>query len=414
MKVTSKTPIRPRTLLPLAAALALGLSACGGGGGGVSSGTANFALTDAPVCNGLQSVVVTVTALQLIGQSATYSLTFPKPVQIDLTTLTNGTTLSLGNISVPAGTYQQLRLILAANTGNGGSYANYVVPTGSTTPSPLTTPSAQHSGYKINGQFTVAANGQVNLTVDFNACRSVVLAGNSGQYILKPVLNLVDDEQSGSITGYLPTADAGAIVMAEDNQGHILKTTVAVAGAASTDPSTFTLAPLPASSTGYNVVIAPPAPSSATPNPNIAPDVVLSVPVTVGQVTTLGSSSSPLPTLGLTSTQDATYSGTINLAQEADTLIVAQEPLNSATISIAQTNGVESTSSTTTQSYAMVLPAVAPNVASYTNGALTFAQSSSAPTITIQAYASDGESGSASNGSITLSGSSDTTFETDH
>ncbi|MHB0922177.1 MAG: hypothetical protein ACYC22_14590, partial [Thiomonas delicata] len=205
----------------------------------------------------------------------------------------------------------------------------------------------------------------------------------------------------------------GAVVMAEDSQGHILKTTVAAAGAASTDPSTFTLGPLPASSTGYNVVIAPPAPSSGTPNPNIAPDVVLSVPVTVGQVTTLGSSSSPLPTL--TSTQDATYSGTINLAQEADTLIVAQEPLNSATISIAQTNGVESTSSTTTESYAMVLPTVAPNVASYSSGTLTFTQSSTAPAITIQAYASDGESGTAaSGGSITLSGSSDTTFEMDH
>ncbi|MCI4439721.1 DUF4382 domain-containing protein [Tibeticola sp.] len=414
MKIISKTLMRPRTLLPLAAALAFGLSACGGGGGGVSSGTANFALTDAPVCNGLQNVFVTVTAIELIGQSGTYSLTLPKPVQVNLTTLTNGAKLFLGSISVPAGTYQQLRLILAANTGNGGSYANYVVPTGSTTQVPLTTPSAQQSGYKINGQFTVAANGQVNLTIDFNACRSVVMAGKSGQYILKPVLNLVDDEQSGSITGYLPTAAAGAVVMAEDNQGHIVKTTVAAAGAASTDPSTFTLAPLPANSTGYNVVIAPPAPSSGTPSPNIAPNVVLSVPVTVGQVTTLGSSSSPLPTI--TSTQDATYSGTITLEQEADTLIVAQESLNSVTISIAQTNGVESTSSTTTKSYAMVLPTVAPNVASYTSGALKFTQSSTAPAITIQAYASDGESGNttAANGPIRLSGSSDTTFEMNH
>jgi len=96
-------------------------------------------------------------------------------------------------------------------------------------------------------------------------------------------------------------------------------------------------------------------------------------------------------------------------------MIVAQEPLNSATISIAQTNGVESTSSTTTESYAMVLPTVAPNVASYTSGALPFTQSSTAPAITIQAYASDGESGTAaSGGSITLFGSADTTFGMDH
>ena len=413
MNLASKIHVSPRLLTPLAASLALGLSACGGGGGGTPSGNANFALTDAPVCNGLQSVVVTVDAIELIGASGTYTLSLPKPVQIDLTTLTNGTSLPLGAIRVPAGTYLQLRLMLASNTGNAQPLANYVLPVGSTTQQPLSTPSAQQSGYKINGQFTVAANGQVNLTVDFNACRSVVVAGNSGKYILKPVLNLSDDDESGSISGYVPAADAGAVVMAEDAQGHVLKTTVAAVASGTSAAAGFTLAPLPASSGGYNVVIAPPVPATqVSPSPNFAPDVVLGVPVQVGQATTLGTAAAPLPVVA--SAQDAYFSGTINLPAPADTLVVAQEALSSTTtISIAQTNGVE-TSSPTVQDYAMDLPTAAPNVASYSAASLDFVQGA-APAITIRAFASDGASGTAAaDGSITLAGESDDTFDVDH
>ncbi len=416
MNISSRMPLRPRVLSPLAAALTLSLSACGGGGGGGTPvGTASFQLTDAPVCANFQSVVVTVDAIQLIGATATHSLTLPQPLQVTLTDLVNGSTLSLGKVSVPAGTYQQLRLILAPNQGNGATPANYVLLDGSTTPTPLSTPSAQQSGYKINGQFTVTANGQVNLTVDFNACRSVVVAGNSGQYILKPVLNLTDDDQSGSISGYLPAADAGAMVMAEDNAGHILKTTLATAPSTTSTYASFTLAPLPASTTGYNVVMAPPAPSTAvTPQPNFAPEVVLGVPVSAGQDTALGTSASPLAVAG---NSDAFYNGTITLPSPADTLVVAQEALNSTTtISIAQANGVE-TSSSTTQTYAMELPTAAPTVANYSTSALSFTQSTTAPTLSITAYDSEGASGSTTtmtNAALTLSGTGDDTFDADH
>lgn len=416
MNMSLPRSLRPRRLAPLAACLALGLSACGGGGG-PSTGTANLSLTDAPICSDLESVVVTVRAIELVGDSGTFTLTLPTPQMIDLTSLVNGTTLPLGSITVPAGTYQQLRLLLVSNTGNSQPYANYVVPSGTTNKQPLTTPSAQQSGYKINGQFTVTANGQVNLTVDFNACRSVVLAGNSGQYILKPVLNLTDDDESGSIAGDLPAADAGAVVMAEDDLGHILKTTVAAAGSSGSAPSTFSLDPLPASSTGYNVVIAPPAPTTnVTPSPNFAPDVILGVPVSAGLVTALGSTASPLPVIATTT--DAFFSGTLTLPTASDALVVAQEPVGSTTtISIAESNGVE-TSSSTTQDYAMELPTAAPNVAPYSASGLVFAQSGTTPTITIMAYDSDGASGSdvpgGSGGSITLTGSSDDTYDADH
>ncbi len=364
---------------------------------------------------------MTVTGIQLIGPSGTYALSMTTPMQVDLATLTNGQTLALGNISVPAGTYQQVRLILASNNGNGPNLANYVIDSADI-PHPLTTPSAQQSGYKINGQFTVAANGQANLVVDFNACRSVVMAGNSGKYILKPVLNLVDDEQAGSITGFLPAVDVGAVVMAEDSQGHILKTTFAAPGATAGDPWTFTLAPLPASSTGYNVVIAPPSTlvsASTTLSPNFAPDVILNVPVAAGApATVLGTQAQPLQVFD-SNAIDQTYTGSVTLSAEADTLFVAQETLpgGGPVISIAQINGVENDSKPLTDSYTLTVPTVAPYVGTF-GSSITLQQLASAPQVTIQSYASDGEYGSTNQygsmsqpATITISGTSDTTFE---
>ena len=399
--------------------LVLSLSACGGGGGGGAGvvapsgpGSASFKMTDAPVCAGLQSVFVTVTGIQLNGPSGPFSLTLAQPQLIDLSTLTNGAALPLGSISVPAGTYQQLALILASNTGNNPTQlANYVVTaTGATIA--LTTPSAQQSGYKINGQFTVAPGSATTLTVDFNACRSVVVAGNSGKYILKPVLNLIDDDTSGSITGYLPSVDAGALVMAEDNMGNIIKTTVAVAGASNVAPATFTLGPLPALSTGYSVVIAPPQPAVSTPiSPNFIPYVISSVPVVAGSVPTiLGSANLPLP-IAATVPNDQVYSGSI--ATSADTLIVAQETLaNGNLVSIGEVNGVEESG---TDTYSLTVPSDGLYVASYQSSGFQFNQAPTTP-ITVHIYGSDGGDATASvnGGTITLSGTSDPTFQTDN
>jgi hypothetical protein len=51
------------------------------------------------------------------------------PQRIDLLTLTNGTLLPLGQTEVPAGSYTQMRLVLAANTASN-PLANAIKPTG--------------------------------------------------------------------------------------------------------------------------------------------------------------------------------------------------------------------------------------------------------------------------------------------
>jgi len=58
----------------------------------------------------------------------------------------------------------------------------------------LDTPSAQQSGLKQKHGFDVEANTEADLVLDFDACRSIVKAGNSGnsgKYNLKPVITVM-------------------------------------------------------------------------------------------------------------------------------------------------------------------------------------------------------------------------------
>lgn len=367
------------------------LASCGGGGAGaLSSGLASFSLIDAPACSTVSDVYVTVTGVQLVGEQGTYTMTLPTPQPVDLVTLTNTHSLNLGQISAPAGTYQRVNLLLAP-TGNSAPYANYVVVSG--TNYPLTIPSGAQSGFKINGEFNLTANGQANLTVDFNACRSVVVAGSSGQYILKPVLNLFDDGATGGVSGVVQTAPStptpGAVVMVENpTTGQVIRSTVTAAD------GSFSLPFLPAG-TAYEVVISSPA-GTTTPMPNLQSSVVTGVPVQAGTTTSLGSI-----TVATAST-DTTYSGTIALTNDDSTsavVVVAEVSLsgsNAGLVTLMETNARQG-SSNSQETYDMVLPGAYPEsiqVAAYsTTLPLVFTTASSLP-VTIGAYAENGSSGS--------------------
>ena len=64
------------------------------------------------------------------------------------------------------------------------------MPTGGTETA-LTTPSGQQSGLKMNVDIDVAADKVADVVLDFDACKSVVKRGNSGQYNLKPVIAVI-------------------------------------------------------------------------------------------------------------------------------------------------------------------------------------------------------------------------------
>ncbi len=189
--------MKPFSLRLIAGALAAAsLAACGGGGDSTPTptptpppspqmGTLGVSLTDAPSC-GFDAVNVTVAKVR-VNQSATASdtdggwtdIVLSPARKINLLNLTNGTLDALGTTSLTAGSYNQVRLVLDPNTGNG--LANSVVPTGTTTEQPLDTPSAVQSGIKLGHQFDVAAGQRVDLVLDFDACKSVLTKGN-GKY----------------------------------------------------------------------------------------------------------------------------------------------------------------------------------------------------------------------------------------
>ncbi|CAG2155909.1 hypothetical protein D3C87_1192010 [compost metagenome] len=335
-------------------ALSLGgavlLAACGGGGGddpptpGPANGTLRVQMTDAPAC-GYDHVYVTVNRVRVNGSpdaddngSGWVDIPVSPAQRIDLLSLTNGVLATLGQTALPAGNYQQIRLVLSPNSGN--ALSNSVVPTGGTETA-LDTPSAAQSGYKIIRPFTVAPDTLTDLILDFDACKSVVPRGNGG-YNLKPVVTALPVVVSGKVSGALTPAQAGATVYAERG-GLVVKSTVADAN------GNFVLSPIEQSTSSGNVDVVIVPTGRAT-------GIVRSVPVVAGSNTVVSTQGAPID---LPVSTIRTASGTVSPAS-------AQASLRA----IQNTSGQNFTISTTfanvtSGAYSMALPAAAPMVGTY-------------------------------------------------
>src|SRR5690606_12276221 len=117
----------------------------------------------------------------------------------DLLDYMNGALIDLGQTSVPAGSYSKLRLVLEANSGASANRNWVVLSSAPGVKVPLKTPSGQTSGLKINVGLDVQPNGLTDVVLDFDACKSVVMAGSSGQYLLKPVLRALQRVETGVV-----------------------------------------------------------------------------------------------------------------------------------------------------------------------------------------------------------------------
>lgn len=110
----------------------------------------------------------------------------------DLLELTGGVNVLLvDDFEVLSGDLNQIRLVL----GNDNS----VVIDGQTFP--LNTPSAQQSGLKIQVNATLLPNIAYTFLLDFDVDESIVIAGNSGNINLKPVIRASVEASSGTISG---------------------------------------------------------------------------------------------------------------------------------------------------------------------------------------------------------------------
>jgi hypothetical protein len=364
------------------------IAGCGSdGGGSTQPGTVGVSMTDAPAC-GYDEVNVTVSKVR-VHQSGSADdkaagwtdITLDPPRTINLLNLNDPTKLnfaleSLGETSLGAGHYTQLRLVLEDNNGNQPS-ANWIVLTGQnpTNKIPLETPSAIRSGVKLIHQFTVNSGQRVDLLLDFDACKSIVRTG-SGKYILKPVIKVIPFALNG-IEGFVDKQSfvnqslLGKNIMASAQfNGEIVRATVV-----NTDTGKFFLAHLDPGN-DYDVVIT--ADDHATA-------VIVGVPVSPApSITTISTSVAPFPLQ--TSTFQA-IDGTVTLkpddpANDDGTVIVAaKQTLNPGpTVTVKSQVATVKTDTPATigdYGYNMALPIGAPSRGLY--GALPITLSATVP-----------------------------------
>lgn len=368
-----------------------------------SAAMVNVHISDPATCAAPQGefshVFVTITDV-LIHQSATAAASDAgwvdlspnlksAPMQVDLLGLASNQCFlaSLGSIGIQPGNYQQIRVILAANSasvaGNQcGSTANCVMLTSdpANTPHPLLLSSEAQTGIKIpsgqiaGGQFSIAAGETKDLNIDFNACASIVSQGN-GQFRLKPVLHAGEVSiTSVSINGTVldsvtrqPVAGGSTVVALEqkdsNNVDRVIMETVAAAN------GNFVFCPVSAGT--YDVVITAIDGSgkayAATVITGVQPGNGLgNVPITAaalpasiqGQITSTTGSVGTAADITLSALQPIT----VNSATLLVTTPLPQFPSATATLSTAAGT---CPSATDCVSYALSVPAANPSVGAF-------------------------------------------------
>lgn len=183
-----------------------------------TKGTLTLSITDAPIdMTNVTGVYITVNEIQ-INKSGSDWVTFDGftgPQTFNILELTNGESALMGSIEFEAGTYNQIRFILDAPTVTGGNPSNpgcYITFTDAPD-QPLFVPSGGESGWKAIGAFKVPQNGDVAITADFDARKSVMKQGNNDFYILKPTIRLIVDGQAGKITGAVTNIPEGVDIV---------------------------------------------------------------------------------------------------------------------------------------------------------------------------------------------------------
>ena len=363
--------------------LAAFLVACGSsdnGGSAAAPGSMSVSLTDAPAC-GFDEVNVTVSKVRVHQSSSADDKTagwtdinLDPPRKINLLDFNDPTqpihVQPLGLTPLEPGHYTQLRLVLVANSNNPNQpLANSVVLSGTNNEIPLDTPSGIQSGIKLINQFDVASGQRVDLLLDFDACKSIVLTGN-GTYKLKPVIKVIPFVLNG-INGFIDKTLSNVRVSAQQNANIVRETVM------NTQTGEFFLAHLDPGN--YDVVITA---------DNHATAVISGVPVSSNtSITTISTSGAPF-SLANSPTQGVT--GTVTLLNppddDATVIVAAKQTLNPGpTVTVrSQVAALIAGNPIGDYSYTLTLPTGAPSLAAF--GALPITPTASAQSAVAKIY----------------------------
>lgn len=210
-------------------------------------GSAAFALymIDAPV-DEADEINMTVVSVSVNGPDGWTDLAVT-PTRYNLLELMNNAGVTLAEQDLPEGDYGEIRLVIECE----GDEAPEIVIEGETFP--LTVPSGCTSGFKLKGEFTVAAGAETVLIMDFDMSKSVHETGN-GKYMLKPVVRFIQADAAGNINGEVTPVVPRTVIYAfnaggfsGDNFDDAVNSTII------RDDGSFTLAALPAGL--YDIVV---------------------------------------------------------------------------------------------------------------------------------------------------------------
>ena len=192
---------------------------------GTGKGTLKIYLTDAP--GDYKEVNINISRIEghiaVEDEEGYWEILkeWPDGMEVDLIKLEDVSIL-LASLELEPNNYTQLRIFLNGDAslvleGEEG-------PDGPTVTEPLEIPSSANTGIKLNRPFEIVAGSITELTIDFDAEKSVVETGN-GKYKLKPVIHVTSKTYSegeelpdglGSVSGSVSyyESDEGVLVLA--------------------------------------------------------------------------------------------------------------------------------------------------------------------------------------------------------
>jgi hypothetical protein len=224
--------------------------------------TLHVRLTDAPA--DYQQVNIDIQSVEINSETGTqdsgWKTLTGKSGVYNLLELSNGLDTLLATAELPVGKVSQIRLVLGTNN---------TVKVGGTV-FPLSTPSAQQSGLKLNVNAQLNEGITYTILLDFDAALSVHKNGN-GTYSLKPVISAISEATSGAIKGNVTPLLAAPAVF-------VLQGTDTVASSYTDDAGNFLLRGVPAGT--YAV--------SFSPTAGYTSKKIESVNVTLNNVTNMG------------------------------------------------------------------------------------------------------------------------------
>lgn len=177
-----------------------------------SSGKLILSLVDSPADYDAVNVDIQEVSLKTTGiaeNSGWIRLTDFEPGIYNILEFTGGRELILADMDFPPGKISQLQMKLGKNNSliiDG--YSSY-----------LMNANDAESGLLMNVDFDIRPGKAHHLKLDFDASRSVTGLGSTGQMLIKPVLRLFSEEDTGSITGKIfPASHNVLISVIKDNK----------------------------------------------------------------------------------------------------------------------------------------------------------------------------------------------------